>query len=41
MLNGVEKPEAIKKIDGVVEYLNYARRGEVNGAVLESAAHRV
>ena len=29
-------PENVRKIEGVVKYLNYARHGEVNGAVLES-----
>lgn len=32
----VEKPENVEKVEGVVKYLNYAHRGEVNGAVLES-----
>lgn len=30
------KPGNVGKIEGVVKYLNYARHGEVNGAVLES-----
>jgi hypothetical protein len=30
------KPEKVEKVEGVVKYLNYARHGEVNGAVLES-----
>ncbi len=30
------KPGDVGKIEGVVKYLNYARHGEVNGAVLES-----
>lgn len=30
------KPENVEKTEGVIKYLNYGRRGEVNGAVLES-----
>jgi hypothetical protein len=33
-LKDVEKPEGIEKIEGVVKHLHYARRSEVNGAVL-------
>ena len=33
---GAWKPTESFKIDGVVKQLNYARGGEVNGAILES-----